>query len=73
MPCADIVVLVEVTVTNDIPKCYSRELSMTNDIFLKCDTTYICTYALAELSNVLGNECKYEGKRVKGYSFDANV
>ena len=26
------VVLVEVTVTNDIPKHYSRELNMTNDI-----------------------------------------
>ena len=24
-------VLAEVTVTNDIPKCYSRELSVTND------------------------------------------
>ena len=25
-PCADIVVLAEVTMTNDIPKCYSKEI-----------------------------------------------
>ena len=25
-PCADIAVLAEVTMTNDIPKCYSKEI-----------------------------------------------
>ena len=36
------VVLAEVTVTNDTPKHYFRELSVTNMTFLKRDSTYVC-------------------------------
>ena len=37
------IVLVEITVTNNIPKCYSREFSVTNDILKEhyCDTMYV--------------------------------
>ena len=59
-------VVAEVTVTNDIPKRYSRELSMTNDIRIawhkvhRCVRTHWPRCGPRLAANALGN---YKGRQ----------
>ena len=55
-------VVAEVTVTNNIPKSYSRELSMTNDIRWH----KVCTYVRADWPRCGPEEGGREGERERG-------